>query len=125
MPQMDTGIEDPEKKKKKEEKAREKELKKQKALEKAAKLQAQQGNSSKKSEKKNVKRSNEEDNNAKDFIEPETPRGEKKRMPAQMAKQYNPSAVEKSWYEWWEKTGYFVADAKSSKPPFVIQLRWL
>lgn len=58
--------------------------------------QAQQGNSSKKSEKKNVKRSNEEDNNAKDFIEPETPRGEKKRMSAQMAKQYNPSAVEKS-----------------------------
>lgn len=24
------------------------------------------------------------------------------------------------WYEWWEKAGYFVADAKSSKPPFVI-----
>lgn len=24
------------------------------------------------------------------------------------------------WYEWWEKAGYFVADANSSKPPFVI-----
>ena len=24
------------------------------------------------------------------------------------------------WYEWWEKSGFFVADAKSSKPSFVI-----
>ncbi|KAK4283129.1 hypothetical protein QN277_000116 [Acacia crassicarpa] len=39
-----------------------------------------------------------------------------------MAKQYSPRAVEKSWYEWWEKTGFFVADANSSKPPFVIVL---
>ncbi|KAM2975805.1 hypothetical protein FF1_001925 [Malus domestica] len=117
------GIEDPEKKKKKEEKAREKELKKQKALEKAAKLQAQQASSSsKKSEKKHVKRSNEGEENPEDFIDPETPFGEKKRMSSQMAKQYSPSAVEKSWYGWWEKTGFFVADAKSSKPPFVIVL---
>ncbi|BFG23275.1 hypothetical protein CerSpe_095490 [Prunus speciosa] len=120
---MDGGHEDPEKKKKKEEKAREKELKKQKALEKAAKLQAQQASSSsKKSEKKKVKRSNEEEDNPEDFIDPETPMGEKKRMSSQMAKGYSPSAVEKSWYEWWEKTGFFVADANSSKPPFVIVL---
>lgn len=25
-----------------------------------------------------------------------------------------------SWYEWWEASGFFVADANSSKPPFVI-----
>lgn len=24
------------------------------------------------------------------------------------------------WYEWWEKSKYFVADASSTKPPFVI-----
>lgn len=24
------------------------------------------------------------------------------------------------WYEWWEKSGFFVADPKSKKPPFVI-----
>ncbi|KAL4595270.1 hypothetical protein ACB092_12G079300 [Castanea dentata] len=115
-------IEDLEKKKKKEEKAREKELKKQKALEKAAKLQAQQAsNTQKKSEKKTVKRGGEEEN-PKEFIDPQTPSGEKKRMSSQMAKQYSPAAVEKSWYEWWEKSGFFVADAKSSKPSFVIVL---
>ncbi|PRQ60023.1 putative valine--tRNA ligase [Rosa chinensis] len=118
---MDAGIEDPEKKKKKEEKAREKELKKQKALEKAAKFQAQQANAaSKKSEKKSVKRGNEEDENAADFVDPLTPVGQKKQMSKQMAKQYSPSAVEKAWYEWWEEVGFFVPDAKSSKPPFVI-----
>ncbi|KAF3953267.1 hypothetical protein CMV_021278 [Castanea mollissima] len=37
-------------------------------------------------------------------------------------KMYSPTAVEKSWYAWWEKSGFFVADAKSSKPPFVIVL---
>ncbi|XP_075649349.1 valine--tRNA ligase, mitochondrial 1-like [Castanea sativa] len=115
-------IEDLEKKKKKEEKAREKELKKQKALEKAAKLQAQQAsNTQKKSEKKTVKRGGEEEN-PEEFIDPQTPSGEKKRMSSQMAKQYSPAAVEKSWYEWWEKSGFFVADAKSSKPSFVIVL---
>ncbi|XP_050251916.1 valine--tRNA ligase, mitochondrial 1-like isoform X2 [Quercus robur] len=115
-------IEDLEKKKKKEEKAREKELKKQKALEKAAKLQAQQAsNTQKKSEKKTVKRGGEEEN-SEEFIDPQTPSGEKKRMSSQMAKQYNPAAVEKSWYEWWEKSGFFVADAKSTKPSFVIVL---
>lgn len=24
------------------------------------------------------------------------------------------------WYEWWEKSGFFVADPESKKPPFVI-----
>ncbi|GAU15479.1 hypothetical protein TSUD_45160 [Trifolium subterraneum] len=115
--------EDPEKKKKKEEKAREKQLKKEKFLQKQAQQQqAQQlSNSSKKSEKKTVKRGAEDENPA-DYIDPETPLGDKKQMSKQLAKQYNPTAVEKSWYEWWEKSKYFVADASSTKPPFVIVL---
>ncbi|XP_054786171.1 valine--tRNA ligase, mitochondrial 1 isoform X2 [Prosopis cineraria] len=115
-------VEDPEKKKKKEEKAREKELKKMKALEKAAKRQEQKSssNTSKKSERKNVRRAGDE--NPEDFIDPETPSGQKKHMSRQMAKQYSPRSVEKSWYEWWEKSGFFVADANSSKSPFVIVL---
>ncbi|KAG7982619.1 hypothetical protein I3843_04G062200 [Carya illinoinensis] len=116
------SIEDLEKKKKKEEKAREKELKRQKALEKAAKLQAQQASIPlKRNDKKTVKRGGNEEN-PEEFVDPETPFGEKKQMSHQMAKQYSPSAVEKSWYAWWEKSGFFVADAKSSKPPFVIVL---
>lgn len=59
-------------------------------------FQAQQANASKKSEKKNVKRTNEGDDNAADFIDPPTPFGKKKEMSRQMAKQYSPSAVEKS-----------------------------
>lgn len=117
-------VEDLERKKKKEEKAREKELKKLKAAEKAelAKLKAQQGaNAPKKSAKKNIKRDTGEEN-PEDYVDPETPFGEKKRLSSQMAKQYSPSAVEKSWYAWWEKSGFFVADASSPKPPFVIVL---
>ncbi|WJX89984.1 Valine--tRNA ligase, mitochondrial 1 [Trifolium repens] len=115
--------EDPEKKKKKEEKAREKQLKKEKFLQKQAQQQQAQlsSNASKKSEKKTVKRGAEDENPA-DYIDPETPLGDKKQMSRQLAKQYNPTAVEKSWYEWWEKSKYFVADASSSKPPFVIVL---
>ncbi|KAK9993005.1 hypothetical protein SO802_022708 [Lithocarpus litseifolius] len=113
---------DLERKKEKADKAREKELKRQKALEKAAKLQAQQAsNNQKKREKKMVKRGGKEEN-PEEFLDPPTPFGEKKRISSQMAKQYSPTAVEKSWYAWWEKSGFFVADAKSSKPPFVIVL---
>ncbi|KAL0316246.1 UNVERIFIED_CONTAM: Valine--tRNA ligase, mitochondrial 1 [Sesamum radiatum] len=113
-----------EKKKKKEEKAREKELKKIKAAQKAAaaKLQAQQPATTTKSEKKkNAKREAEEEN-PEDYADPETPFGEKKKLSRQMAKTYNPNAVESSWYEWWEKSNFFEADPKSSKPPFVIVL---
>ncbi|WJX14592.1 Valine--tRNA ligase, mitochondrial 1 [Trifolium repens] len=115
--------EDPEKKKKKEEKAREKQLKKEKFLQKQAQQQQVQQSStaSKKSEKKTVKRGAEDETPA-DYIDPETPLGDKKQMSRQLAKQYNPTAVEKSWYEWWEKSKYFVADASSTKPPFVIVL---
>ncbi|KAI5400571.1 valine--tRNA ligase, mitochondrial 1 [Lathyrus oleraceus] len=115
--------EDPEKKKKKDEKAREKQLKKEKFLQKQAQQQQaqQSANASKKSEKKAVKRG-PEDENPSDYIDPDTTLGDKKQMSRQLAKQYNPTAVEKSWYEWWEKSKYFVADASSTKPPFVIVL---
>lgn len=56
----------------------------------------QSSNASKKSERKNVKRG-AEDENPEDYIDPETTLGDKKRMARQMAKQYNPTAVEKSW----------------------------
>nr|XP_028953024.1 valine--tRNA ligase, mitochondrial 1-like isoform X2 [Malus domestica] len=109
------------KKMKKEAKAKEKELKKQKALQKAIKLQEQQACAStlKTIKTKNARLLDDEDDNARD---PETPFGQKKRMASQMAKMYHPRAVEKSWYEWWEKMGFFSADANSSKPPFVIVL---
>ncbi|KAM1316784.1 hypothetical protein TB2_019798 [Malus domestica] len=112
------------KKKKKEAKAKEKELKKKKALEKAIKLQIIQeqqacASTSKTSKKKNVRLWDDEDENAKD---PGTPFGEKKRMASQMTTGYYPKAVEKSWYEWWEKMGFFSAESNSSKPPFVIVL---
>ncbi|CAN1779830.1 Valine--tRNA ligase, mitochondrial 1 [Linum perenne] len=113
-----------ERKKRREEKAKEKELKKQKAAEKAAaaKLQAQQGsNAAKKSAPKKAAM-RDEDENPEHFVDPETVLGEKKKLSSKMAKQYSPTAVEKAWYPWWEKSGYFVADAKSSKPPFVIVL---
>ena len=54
--------------------------------------QQQSGNSSKKSKRRDV--GNEE--NADEYVDPETPCGEKKKFSAQMAKQYSPTAVEKS-----------------------------
>uniref|UniRef100_A0A6N2LDC4 Valine--tRNA ligase, mitochondrial n=1 Tax=Salix viminalis TaxID=40686 RepID=A0A6N2LDC4_SALVM len=115
-----------ERKKKKEEKAKEKELKKLKAAEKAAKFKQQQqsDSSSASKKKKNASRRDASavDDNPLDYEDPPTDFGQKKLLSAQMAKQYNPTVVEKSWYAWWEKSGYFVADANSSKPPFVIVL---
>ncbi|XP_048593948.1 valine--tRNA ligase, mitochondrial 1-like [Brassica napus] len=116
-----------EKKKKKDEKAREKELKKLKALEKAKKLEElkakqEKGGTNASQKKKSHKRDNASEENPEDFVDPETPIGERKRLSSQMAKQYSPAAVEKSWYAWWEKSDLFKADAKSSKPPFAIVL---
>ncbi|CAA7036162.1 unnamed protein product [Microthlaspi erraticum] len=110
-----------ERKLKKEEKARDKEMKRLKALEKAKLAQLQASKPKSMEEKKKKKIGKEEDNPA-DFIDPETPLGEMKKLSSQMPKQYNPSTVEKSWYEWWEKSEFFKADAKSSKPNFVILL---
>ncbi|XP_015087822.1 valine--tRNA ligase, mitochondrial 1 [Solanum pennellii] len=112
-----------EKKKKKEEKAREKELKKLKAAQKAEAAKQAQASSavSKTAKKKSSKRDGGEEN-PEDFVDPETRLGEKKKLSREMAKTFNPSAVEKSWYAWWEKSNFFVADPNSAKPPFVIVL---
>lgn len=112
-----------ERKKKKEEKAQEKERKKLKAAQKAeaSKFQAQQTSGAEKAVKKNSKRDTREEN-PEDFLDPETPLGQKKKLSRQMAKSFNPNFVEKSWYEWWSKSNFFVADPKSSKPPFTIVL---
>lgn len=37
----------------------------------------------------------------------DTPPGERKRLAPQMAVKYKPRAVESSWYDWWEKKGFF------------------
>ncbi|CAL5082726.1 unnamed protein product [Urochloa decumbens] len=112
-----------ERKLKKDQKAKEKEEKKLKAKQKeAARLQAQAASDgTKKTEKKQRKKA-VEDENPEDFIDPDTPNGRKKLLAPQMAKQYSPNAVEKSWYSWWESSGYFGADSASKKPPFVIVL---
>ncbi|KAE8673595.1 Valine--tRNA ligase [Hibiscus syriacus] len=92
--QPDTNLTEEELERKKK-KAREKELKKFKASEKtkAAKLKAQQGsNAPKKSAKKSATRE-VDDENPEDFVDPETPSGEKKRLSSQMPKQYSPAAV--------------------------------
>ncbi|CAK9881852.1 unnamed protein product [Sphagnum jensenii] len=73
----------------------------------------------KKSEQK-AKKATAAASNEADAVDPFTPPGEKKLLAPEMAKSYNPKAVEASWYEWWEKSGFFVADPKSKKPPFVI-----
>ncbi|CAN4117041.1 unnamed protein product [Withania somnifera] len=109
--------------KKKKLEAREKELKKLKAAQKAEAAKQAQANSnvSKTAKKKSSKKDGGEEN-PEDFVDPETPLGEKKKLSREMAKTFNPCAVEKSWYSWWEKSNFFVADSKSSKPPFVIVL---
>ncbi|KAJ0247561.1 hypothetical protein HA466_0160050 [Hirschfeldia incana] len=120
-----------EKKRKKDEKAREKELKKLKALEKATakkkreELKAKQekdGTNASQKKKSHKRDDASEVNPEEDFVDPETPLGERKRLSSQMAKQYSPAAVEKSWYAWWEKGDLFKADAKSSKPTFTMVL---
>lgn len=55
----------------------------------------QAANAPKKSAKKNTRKDVGEEN-PNDFIDPETPLGVKKKLSSQMAKQYDPNAVEKS-----------------------------
>ena len=49
-----------------------------------------------------------------------TPFGEKKNTSGELAKSYAPALVEASWYEWWEKRGFFTPAAGSNKPKYVI-----
>ena len=76
-----------ERKLKKEEKAKDKEMKRQKASEKAKLAQVK----SAKPKPVTDKKINKDEETPSD-----TPHGEKKRLSSQMAKQYNPSAVETS-----------------------------
>lgn len=39
---------------------------------------------------------------------------------AELSKAYDPKEVEEKWYNFWEKEGFFRADAKSSKPAYCI-----
>ncbi|KAI4977873.1 hypothetical protein ZWY2020_014427 [Hordeum vulgare] len=70
------------------------ELERERKLKKEQKDQAT-SDGPKESEKKQKKK-DADDENPEDFIDPETPSGEKKSLAPQMAKQYSPSAVEKS-----------------------------
>lgn len=110
-----------ERKKKKEEKAKEKELKKLKAVQKAEAAKAQKEKDAMKATKvKESKKSSSKEEDDGNFTDPPTVPGEKKNLAPDMAKSYNPAAVEASWYEWWEKAGYFVADPVKKTTPFVI-----
>ncbi|KAJ7517304.1 hypothetical protein O6H91_21G017800 [Diphasiastrum complanatum] len=110
--------EDLERKKKKEEKAKEKELKKLKAAQKAEAAKSVVVQTSKKGEQKAKRALLEE--SEENYVDPPTPVGEKKHLSLDMAKSYNPIVVETSWYEWWENSGFFVADSNSKKAPFVV-----
>ncbi|XP_015690635.1 valine--tRNA ligase, mitochondrial 1-like [Oryza brachyantha] len=110
-----------ERKLKKHQKAREKEEKRLKAKQKeAAMFQAQAALYVLKKAEKKHREKVVEDENSEDFIDQETPNGQKKLLAPQMAEQYSPRMVEKSWYAWWESSGFFGADSASTKPPFVI-----
>jgi len=43
-------------------------------------------------------------------------------MKLDISKMYNPQEVESRWYGWWESKGYFKADNKSPRTPFVIMM---
>ncbi|KAH0918126.1 LOW QUALITY PROTEIN: hypothetical protein HID58_025786, partial [Brassica napus] len=96
-----------ERKLKKEEKAKEKEMKRQKASEKAKLAQVK----SAKPKPVTDKKINKDEETPSD-----TPPGEKKgclhRWPS--------STTLLLWYEWWERSEFFKAEAKSTKPKFVI-----
>lgn len=58
-----------------------------------------------------------------DATAPPTPPGEKKRLAKAMAKTYDPGAVEASWQEWWEMSGWYsckASRAASDESKFVI-----
>ena len=45
------------------------------------------------------------------YVADTTPLGEKKDCSGPMNAEYHPKAVEAAWYAWWEKKGFFHADA--------------
>ncbi|BDA49044.1 Valine-tRNA ligase [Coccomyxa sp. Obi] len=118
--------EDPEKKAKKDAKAKEKAAKKAKA---AAKAEAAKAAASKEGDSKKAKAKKEaEEKKAAEaqavqrMIDAarETPKGQKKDYSAEMPKGYDPKFVEAATYAWWEECGYFKPDDKSDAEPFVM-----
>lgn len=47
------------------------------------------------------------------FVADTTPLGEKKDCTLPMLPEYHPKSVEAAWYAWWEKKGFFHADAQA------------
>jgi valyl-tRNA synthetase len=41
-------------------------------------------------------------------------------MSRELSKSYDPAAVEQKWYPFWERSGFFAADSRSTKPRFSI-----
>lgn len=82
--------------------------------EKAA-LQAQwaSGGGAKKEKKKEGTGNNKED--TKEVYVNKTPKGHKKILDKEMAKQYSPEQVESAWNDWWCDSGFFTPDASKSK----------
>ncbi|GIQ90049.1 valine-tRNA ligase, partial [Kipferlia bialata] len=55
--------------------------------------------------------------------EHETIPGQKKDLRGEMPPAYNPSVIEKNWYEWWQSAGFFTADNSTDpvdKPSFTM-----
>jgi len=52
---------------------------------------------------------------AEEALVVDTPHGDKKIMTDTMASAYKPEMVEKAWQEWWEKSGFYSADAEAGK----------
>ena len=81
--------------------------------------QADMGTKNKKGGKKDKPNPCQPSNKKKDdkakkvdtFVADNTPIGEKKDSSKPMLDQYHPKSVEAAWYAWWEKQGYFKADA--------------
>eukprot|EP00667_Euglena_gracilis_P001454 EG_transcript_1453 len=54
-------------------------------------------------------------------LQNKTPHGQKKILDEEMAKEYDPEAVEMAWYAWWEESGYFKPrDADTTSEKFVM-----
>ena len=50
---------------------------------------------------------------AEEQFENNTPKGEKKQLSAEMAKNYHPRAVESAWQDWWEASGLYTCEPAS------------
>jgi len=89
----------------------------------AANTEGKDENAEKKEKEKDKKKPGKEDQVPVD----NTPKGEKKILPAELPNSYHPLYVEKAWYDWWEKSGFFKPEQTgkgkiSPKGKFVIAI---